>query len=100
MVIGAILLVATRLLAQLARLRGDNRSSALANGIERRYILDTFRHVMKLPLTFFHRRASGAVARQVDQSDHVAPVFTAFWQELRQERLLPSEAPVPAEEES
>ena len=81
-VIGAILLVATRLLAQLARLRGDNRSSALANGIERRYILDTFRHVMKLPLTFFHRRASGAVARQVDQSDHVAPVFTAFWQEL------------------
>ena len=28
------------------------------------------------------------------------PPPAAFWQELRQERLLPSEAPVPAEEES
>jgi ABC-type multidrug transport system fused ATPase/permease subunit len=81
-IIGAILLVLTRLLSQLGRLKGDNRSTVLANGIERDYILRTFRHVMRLPLGFFTRRASGAVARQIDQSDHVAPVFTAFAQEF------------------
>ncbi len=81
-IIGAILLVVTRLLSQLGRLKGDNRSTLLANGIERDYILRTFRHVMRLPLGFFTRRASGAVARQIDQSDHIAPVFTAFAQEF------------------
>lgn len=81
-IIGAVLLVVSRLLSQLGRLKGDNRSTVLANGIERDYILRTFRHVMRLPLGFFTRRASGAVARQIDQSDHIAPVFTAFAQEF------------------
>ena len=81
-IVGAAMLVVTRLLSQLARLKGDNRSAALANGIERDYILRTFRHVMRLPLSFFTGRASGTVARQIDQSDHIAPVFTAFSQEF------------------
>jgi len=80
--IGAALLVVTRLLSQLGRLKGDNRSTVLANTIERGYILRTFRHVLRLPLGYFTRRASGAVARQIDQSDHIAPVFTAFAQEF------------------
>ena len=81
-IIGAVLVVVTRLLSQIGRLKGDNRSTLLSNGIERDYILRTFRHVMRLPLGFFTGRASGAVARQIDQSDHVAPVFTAFSQEF------------------
>jgi ABC-type multidrug transport system fused ATPase/permease subunit len=80
--IGAALLLVTRLLSELFRIRGDNRSTALASRIERGFILRTFRHVLRLPLDFFSRRASGAVARQIDQSDHVAPVFTAFAQEV------------------
>ena len=80
--IGAVLLLITRLLSELFRFHGDNRSTALASRIERDFILRTFRHVLRLPLDFFSRRASGAVARQVDQSDHVAPVFTAFAQEI------------------
>ncbi len=80
--IGAVLLLVTRLLSELFRYHGDNRSTTLASRIERDFILRTFRHVLRLPLDFFGRRASGAVARQIDQSDHVAPVFTAFAQEV------------------
>ncbi len=80
--IGAALLLVTRLLSELCRFHGDNRSTALASRIERGFILRTFRHVLRLPLDFFSRRASGAVARQIDQSDHVAPIFTAFAQEI------------------
>jgi ABC-type multidrug transport system fused ATPase/permease subunit len=81
-VIGAILLLVTRLLSELCRLKGDNRSAAVGNSLERGFILRLFRHVLRLPLGFFSRRASGAVARQIDQSDHVAPVFGAFAQEF------------------
>jgi ABC-type multidrug transport system fused ATPase/permease subunit len=80
--IGAVLLLVTRLLSEFCRFHGDNRSTTLASHIERGFILRTFRHVLRLPLDFFSRRASGAVARQIDQSDHVAPVFTAFAQEI------------------
>ncbi len=81
-ILGACLLLVTRLLSELFQLRGDNRSTRLSSDIERGYILRTFRHVLRLPLDFFGRRASGAVARQIDQSDHVAPVFTTFAQEF------------------
>ncbi len=80
--IGAGLLLVTRLGSEAFRYHGDNRSTALASELERGFVLRTFRHVLRLPLEFFSRRASGAVARQVDQSDHVAPIFTAFAQEI------------------
>jgi ABC-type multidrug transport system fused ATPase/permease subunit len=81
-IIGALLLLLTRLLSEFFRVRGDNESTRLSSDIERSYIRRTFRHVMRLPLDYFGRRASGAVARQIDQSDHVAPVFTALAQEF------------------
>jgi ABC-type multidrug transport system fused ATPase/permease subunit len=81
-ILGASLLLVTRLLSEVARTAGDNRATRLSSDIERGYILRTFRHVLRLPLDFFGRRASGAVARQIDQSDHVAPVFTALAQEF------------------
>jgi ABC-type multidrug transport system fused ATPase/permease subunit len=81
-ILGACLLLVTRLVSELFRWRGDNRSTRLSSDIERDYILRTFRHVLRLPLDYFGRRASGTVARQIDQSDHVAPVFTALAQEF------------------
>jgi ABC-type multidrug transport system fused ATPase/permease subunit len=81
-ILGACLLLVTRLLSELFRIRGDNRSTRISNDLERGYILRTFHHVLRLPLGFFARRASGAVARQIDQSDHVAPVFTSLSQEF------------------
>ncbi len=81
-VVGAVLLVLSKLLSEIARIRGDNRSTELASRVERNFIVDAFRHVMRLPLEFFSRRPSGAIARQIDQSDQVAPIITAFSLEL------------------
>jgi ABC-type multidrug transport system fused ATPase/permease subunit len=78
----AVLLVLVRLVSELCSARGDNRVAVLSNRIETNFILGTFRHVLRLPISFFSRRPSGAIARQIDQSDHVAPVFIAFAQEV------------------
>ena len=41
-----------------------------------------FGHVLRLPLGFFGRRASGALAKQIDQSDQVSPIVNAFTQTI------------------
>ena len=81
-ILGAVLLLLSQFLSELARVRGDNRSTVLSSAVERGFVLSTFRHVMRLPLDFFTRRPSGAIARQIDQSDHVAPVISAFSMEV------------------
>jgi ABC-type multidrug transport system fused ATPase/permease subunit len=81
-ILGAILLVVIRLVAEAFKRLADNRATSLAIDLERDFILRTFKHVIYLPLTFFSKRASGVVARQIDQSDNVAPIFTAMAKEL------------------
>ena len=81
-VVGAALLFAARLLSEACRVAGDNRATILAGRIEQDYILGTFRHVVRLPLEFFTRRQSGAIAHQIDQTDNITPFFTAASQEL------------------
>jgi hypothetical protein len=51
-ILGAILLVAIRLMAEWFKRLGDNRAAFLASGVERDFILRTFRHVIRLPLSF------------------------------------------------
>src|SRR5438876_4206242 len=77
LVLGVLILIVARLVAELCRVTGNNRATVLANGLEQDFILRTYRHVMRLPLSFFSGRATGAISRQIDQSDQVAPVFTA-----------------------
>ncbi len=81
-ILGAILVVLLRAVSQGLKMWGDNRSARLSNELERGFILRTFRHVLKLPLGFFTSRASGAIARQIDQADQAAPIFTALSQEI------------------
>jgi ATP-binding cassette, subfamily B, bacterial len=80
--LGAMLLVVIRLGAEGFKRLADNRATVLANELEQDFIIRTFKHVIRLPLEFFSRRASGTVARQIDQSDNVAPIFTAVAKEL------------------
>jgi ABC-type multidrug transport system fused ATPase/permease subunit len=80
--IGALLVVLIRALSQALRVKGDNLSARLSNDIERDFIIDTFRHVLRQPLSFFSTRASGAVAHQIDQSDQLAPIVTAVSQDI------------------
>ncbi len=81
------LLFVTGVLSYAFSLAADNRSAALASRIEADLIQSTFGHVLRLPLGYFGKRASGGLAKQIDQSDQVAPIVTAFAQEIAPEAI-------------
>jgi ABC-type multidrug transport system fused ATPase/permease subunit len=63
-------------------LLADNMSAKLASQIESGFIQGVFGHTLRLPLGFFGRRASGALAKQIDQADQVSPIVNAFTQTI------------------
>jgi ATP-binding cassette subfamily B protein len=81
------LLFATTLGAHYLSFVSENRSVALGSRIEANLIRQTFGYVLHLPLTFFSRRATGALSKQIDQSDQVAPIVSALSQEIAPEIL-------------
>ena len=60
----------------------DNMSAKLASQIETNFIQNVFGHVLRLPLAFFGKRSSGALAKQIDQVDQVSPIVNAFTQTI------------------
>ena len=80
-----VLLFLTSLSARFLALAADTLCTTVANHIESDLIRTTFGHVLKLPIGFFSQRASGALVKQVDQSDQVAPVITAFSKDIAPE---------------
>lgn len=81
------LLLLTNLSAHFFVLAADNVGAVVANRIEEDLVLNTFSHVLRLPLRFFGRRASGALAKQIDQSDQVAPIILAFAKDIAPEAI-------------
>jgi len=83
---GAVLMVVMRLLSQWFAAQGENRATRLGSDIERDYIRRTYHHVLRLPLEYFSGRASGKIARQVDQAGEISPIVTGLahevWPEL------------------
>src|ERR1017187_8101033 len=65
----------------------DLQSTGVACAIEANLIQATFGHVLRLPLAFFNRRASGGLARRIDQSDQVAPIVSAVARQIAPEVL-------------
>jgi len=68
-------------------LAADQQSTGVACAIEANLIQSTFGHVLRLPLAFFNRRASGGLARRIDQSDQVAPIVSAVARQIAPEVL-------------
>jgi ABC-type multidrug transport system fused ATPase/permease subunit len=68
-------------------LAADYQSTVAASRIEASLIQSTFGHVLHLPLSFFTRRPSGGLAKRIDQADQVAPIITAFSQQIAPEAL-------------
>jgi ATP-binding cassette subfamily B protein len=68
-------------------LAAESLSAVVASNIEASLIQSTFGHVLRLPLSFFNRRASGGLAKRIDQSDQVAPIISAFSQQIVPEVL-------------
>ena len=76
------LLFVTALVGQFFALLADNTAETAANRIEEDFIRKTFRNVLRLRLGFFSARASGAIAKRIDQSDQVAPIVTSFGKDI------------------
>src|ERR1022692_4686022 len=81
------LLFAISVVGYFLSLAADLQSTGVACAIEANLIQATFGHVLRLPLAFFNRRASGGLARRLDQSDQVAPIVSAVARQIAPEVL-------------
>ena len=61
---------------------GENTNTRLSCLIEQGFIQTTFSHVLRLPLSFFGRRSSAAIAKQIDQSEEVTSVVNGLSQQI------------------
>jgi len=66
---------------------GENTNTRLSCLIEQRFIQSTFAHVLNLPLYFFTRRSSAAIAKQIDQSEEVTGIVNGFSQQILPELI-------------
>ena len=67
--------------------RATYYGSRVASYMESKLIVDTFGHVLRLPLSFFNHQASAGLARRIDQCDQVAPVVHAVSQQIAPEAV-------------
>ena len=82
-----VLLFVISVVGYFLSLAADLQSTSVACAIEANLIQATFGHVLRLPLAFFNRRASGGLARRIDQSDQVAPIVSAVARQIAPEVL-------------
>lgn len=80
--IGVLLLLGAAALARFFTAWADLLAAKTTNNIEEGFILKTLKHVLRLPLAYFTERPSGAIARQIDQSDQIAPLYSAVAQDV------------------
>jgi ABC-type multidrug transport system fused ATPase/permease subunit len=82
-----IWLFVINLIATLLWRLAENTNTRLSCLIEQRFIQGTFAHVLRLPLSFFSRRPSAAIAKQIDQSEEVTGVVNGFSQQILPEMI-------------
>ena len=87
LLVSAALLFLLSVMGQLLTLMADFKSTTIASKIETSIITSTFGHVLRLPISFFGRRSSGALAKRIDQSDQAAPIISAFAQQIVPESI-------------
>jgi ABC-type multidrug transport system fused ATPase/permease subunit len=75
------------LIATLLWRLAENTNTRLSCLIEQRFIQNTFAHVLRLPLSFFSRRPSAAIAKQIDQSEEVTGIVNGFSQQILPELI-------------
>lgn len=80
--LGVVVLLVAALLAKFFTACAELLVARTTNMMEENFILDTFRHVLRLPFSYFTRRSAGSISRQIDQSDQMAPLYAAVTQEV------------------
>jgi ABC-type multidrug transport system fused ATPase/permease subunit len=61
---------------------GGNMNVKLACNIEQGFIQSTFSHVLRQPLSFFSKRSSAALSKQINQSEEVSAVVNGFSEQI------------------
>ncbi len=77
-----VILFFVNLLGQLFLLLGENMNVRFSCNIEQGFIRNTFAHVLRMPLDFFSKRSSTALAKQINQSEEVSGIVNGFSQEI------------------
>jgi ABC-type multidrug transport system fused ATPase/permease subunit len=71
-------LLVVKLVTQSSALAADSLMTRVGSQVEGDLIHATFGRLLRFPLAFFARRPSGALAKQVNQTDQVVPIVAAF----------------------
>jgi ATP-binding cassette, subfamily B, bacterial len=87
LLVSVVLLFLIAVISYYFSQRATYYGSRVASHMESRLIVDTFGHVLRLPLKFFSHQASAGLARRIDQSDQVAPVVHAVSQQIAPEAI-------------
>jgi ATP-binding cassette subfamily B protein len=87
LLVAVTLLFVTSVFGYVCGLRARLHGVRVASDMESSLIVETFGHVLRLPLDFFSRQASAGLAKRIDQSDQVAPIVSAFSQQIAPEAV-------------
>ena len=87
LIVAVILLFAISVVGYFFSLRSRLYGARVASRMESSFIVNTFGHVLRLPLSFFSHTASAGLAKRIDQCDQVAPIVSAFSQQILPEAV-------------
>ena len=87
LLVAVVLLFAISVIGYFFSLRSRLYGARVASRMESSFIVKTFGHVLRLPLSFFSHTASAGLAKRIDQQDQVAPIVSAFSQQILPEAV-------------
>lgn len=87
LLVSVVLLFAISVSGYFFTLRTRLFGARVASRMEASFIVNTFAHVLRLPISFFSHTASAGLAKRIDQQDQVAPIVSAFSQQILPEAL-------------
>jgi len=87
LLLAVAILFIVNLMGQLFLLLGENMNVKLSCNIEQGFIRNTFGHVLRMPLSFFSKRSSAALAKQINQSEEVSGIVNGFSQQILPELI-------------
>lgn len=87
LMVSVVLLFLISVTGYFFSLRSRFHGARVASRMESTFIVNTFGHVLRLPLSFFSHTASAGLAKRIDQCDQVSPIVSAFAQEIMPEAV-------------
>ena len=87
LLVSVALLFVIAVLSYYCYQRATYFGSLVASHMESKLIVNTFGHVLRLPIRFFNHQASAGLARRIDQCDQVSPVVHAVSQQIAPEAV-------------